>query len=273
MKKVLIVGYGYVGKAMAEFFRKKYKVYVYDPGIAHYEFPDKVNFLKVDDLNEKEVDMAVICVPTPMNDDGSCDASRVAQTLMKLKTELVLVKSTVPPGTMITLKKFFKNKLVFSPEFIGESSYWSSYSFDREVVETPWFIFGGDKKDCSEVIDYFLPITGPEKEYRITDYRTAELVKYVENVFGALKVTFCNEMYDVCQAFKVDYNELRDLWLLDPRVNKMHTAVFKDKRGFGGKCFPKDINGLVQASARQGYTPELLMKVIECNKNFISKNK
>jgi UDP-glucose 6-dehydrogenase len=207
MKKILVVGYGYVGKAMVNFFKKKYQVYVYDPFVKHIDFPDEPNVLKVDDLNEKKVDMVVICVPTKMNDDGTCDTSIVVNTIMKLKdVELILVKSTVTVGTMDNIKKFFDRKLVFSPEFIGESSYWSPYTFDREVVETPWFIFGGDKKDCSEVIDFFLPITGPAKEYRITDFKTAELTKYVENVFGALKVTFCNELYDICELYGVEYN-------------------------------------------------------------------
>jgi len=272
MKKILVVGHGYVGKAMVEFFSKKYDVYVYDPVVKHIDLPNKQNVKKVDDLNEKEIDMAVICVPTKMNADGSCDVSLVVDTLTKLKTDLVLVKSTVKPGTMDNLKKFFPKKLVFSPEFIGESSYWSTSKFDRDVVETPWFIFGGDKKDCSEVIDYFLPITGPEKEYRITDYKTSELVKYVENVFGATKVTFCNEIYDICEKFGVEYNEVRDLWLLDPRVSKVHTAVFKDNRGFGGKCFPKDINALVNACHNVGYKPVLLEAAIEANKKFVERN-
>ena len=258
---------------MTNFFKRRYDVYVYDPGIKHVDFPDEPNVKKVDNLNEKKVDMAVICVPTKMNDDGSCDTSIVIDTMMKLKTELVLIKSTVTVGTMDSIKKFFPKKLVFSPEFIGESSYWSTHKFDREVVETPWFIFGGDKKDCSEVIDIFLPITGPEKEYKITDYRTAELTKYTENIFAAVKITFCNELYDICEKFGVDYNEMRDLWLLDPRVNKMHTAVFKDKRGYGGKCLCKDINGIVNASIKKGYVPKLLKKSIEVNEEIVRRNK
>ena len=113
---------------------------------------------------------------------------------------------------------------------------------------------------------------GPVKQYRQTDATTAEIVKYWENTFYALKVTFVNEMYEICKAFGVDFYEARDLWILDPRLNPMHTMVFEHNRGFGGKCFPKDVNALVQASKKAGYSPKLLETMLKVNEKFRKLN-
>jgi UDP-glucose 6-dehydrogenase len=101
-----------------------------------------------------------------------------------------------------------------------------------------------------------------------SDARTAELTKYMENCFLALKVTFCNEFYDLAQQFGVDYNELRELWLLDPRIGRSHTFVLPDDRGFAGKCLPKDVSALVQSACAAGYAPQLMMAMIEANARF-----
>lgn len=66
----------------------------------------------------------------------------------------------------------------------------------------------------------------------------------MENAYLATKVTFCNEMYDIAQAYGIDYDELREIWLLDPRINRSHTFVYEDDRGYGGSCFPKDMSAL-----------------------------
>ena len=101
-----------------------------------------------------------------------------------------------------------------------------------------------------------------------TDSSTAELTKYMENCFLALKVTFCNEFYDIAERFGIDYNELRELWLLDPRIGRSHTFVLPDDRGFGGKCLPKDVSAMVQSACSTGYAPHLLMAVLETNARF-----
>ena len=101
-----------------------------------------------------------------------------------------------------------------------------------------------------------------------TDARTAELTKYMENCYLAMKVTFCNEFYGIAQAMDVDYNEMRELWLLDPRMGRSHTFVHPDNRGFGGKCLPKDISGMVQSAASAGYDATLLSEVISTNKTL-----
>ena len=158
--------------------------------------------------------------------------------------------------------------MVFAPEYCGESTYWSPYSFHTEVKETPFFTFGGAPKDCSEAIDLYLPITGPMKTYHQTTAKVAEMAKYIENCFYATKIAFCNEIYSICESMGIDWNSVREAWLLDPRIHPMHTAVFKDNRGFGGKCLPKDLNAMISFAVANGVSPTLLKSVWDSNKEI-----
>jgi UDP-glucose 6-dehydrogenase len=111
-----------------------------------------------------------------------------------------------------------------------------------------------------------MPVVGPTKTYRQTTSTEAEMAKYMENIFYAMKITFCYEMNEICRAINVDYNEVRELWLLDPRINPMHTAVFKDNDyPFSGKCLPKDTAALVELSKNAGYNSKLIKEVLKSN--------
>lgn len=243
---------------MYRFFSNHYDVRVYD---SNSELSREVPLSTKDQINECE--LAVICVPTPSAADGACDLSLVQDTLKWLKTSLVLLKSTVPPGTTDELRRESGKRIVFSPEYCGESSYWTPYAFHTDIKETPFFTFGGEPRDTSAMIDWFLPVVGPVKQYRQTTALAAETAKYMENSFYALKITFCYEFAMVCKALGVDFNEVRELWLLDPRINPMHTAVFAENiRPFSGKCLPKDLAAIVKRAQEAGYSPELLNEVI-----------
>lgn len=258
-KKVGIVGYGYVGTAMGRFFQKNYDVVVYDPMAGSPTTQDQLN----------ECVAALVCVPTPMAKDGSCDTSIVRSVISWLKTPLIIIKSTVTPGFTDQVRSEFNKAVVFSPEYCGESSYWTPYAFHEDVKETPFFIFGGDPKDTATAVDLYVPVVGPTKTFRQTTATAAELAKYMENSFFAAKIMFCYEMANICEQTGVDYNVVRDLWLLDPRINPMHTAVFADnKQPFGGKCLPKDLNALIAASVAKGYDPIFLKEVLNSNERI-----
>lgn len=281
MKSVTIVGFGYVGRAMARFFDGKYSVRIYDPFVQidalQEEFPTYAFIPSSQKELVGDTDLVVICVPTPMAEDGSCDTSAVDATFDLLKPHEVdiLIKSTVPPN--YTKGKILKGyNAVFSPEYLGESAYtthyWKGYPDPTNLKTHEFQIFGGGQTVCNRIIQFFKSIMGPETRYLQTDSTTAELAKYMENCFFATKVTFCNEFYDIAQTFGVDYNELRELWLNDGRINRNHTLVFEDKRGYGGKCYPKDMSAMVVASLEEGYTPKLLQQVVESNKEFNKKS-
>jgi UDPglucose 6-dehydrogenase len=262
MKKIAIIGYGYVGKAMDKFFKNHYEVVLYDPFLGYETTKDDVN----------QCHVSFICVPTPRSEDGSCDVSIVEGVLEWLDTEIIVIKSTVEVGTTERLSKQYNRKIVFSPEYVGESTYWTPFNFHTDMKETPFYTFGGDKEECSKVIDLFLPVVGPCKQYNISDSTTAEMAKYMENAFYATKVAFCNELYDICESVDVDWNEVRELWLADPRLHRMHTAVFKDNRGFGGKCLPKDVRALVSMAEKNNCNSLLLKGVLSSNNKVREDN-
>src|SRR5207249_2446719 len=82
---------------------------------------------------------------------------------------------------------------------------------------------------------------------------------------------FCNEFFDIAEQLNVDYSELRELWVLDPRIGKSHTFVFPDKRGYGGKCLPKDLDAVIRTAEAGGYAPTLLKAVVSSNDIVRSK--
>jgi len=261
--KVGIVGYGYVGKAFHKFFRDHYNVIVYDPILGD-------NSATETQINK--CDLAVICVPTPEREDGSCDTTIVEEVISWVDTPIILLKSTVEVGTTDRLIETWAKPIVFSPEFAGESKHWTPDGFTNDVKQTPFFIFGGKKKLCYKLIEIYTPITGPSKIYRVTDPINAELAKYITNTQLAMKVAYCNEIYELCDKLGTNYYEVRDLWLLDPRTTKSHTAVFTGDRGFGGKCFPKDTKALASLGDKVGVDLSILKSVIESNERMLEKN-
>lgn len=289
-ENVAIIGYGYVGKAIERFFNEHFKLFVYDPkymddssmGERLEDSTDPSrgkNLIFTKDRSEiNSCDLAIVCVPTPKNEDGSVDLSIIEETMQWLNTPLILLKSTVPPGTTQKLIDTSGKYVAFSPEYIGEGKYmiqwWKDkgYPHPTDMKYHDFQIFGGTSETTSQIVEFFKTVMGPDVHYMQTDATTAEVTKYMENSWGATKVTFANEFYEIAKAFGVNYDELRELWLMDGRVERMHTLVFKGKRGFGGKCFPKDIHGIIKASEEAGYDPKFLKQVIESNEDFVEKS-
>jgi UDPglucose 6-dehydrogenase len=261
MKKVCVIGYGYVGKSVFNFFKDHFETFFYDPNNELSSTKEECN----------KCDLAVVCVPTPMAEDYSVDLSIVNNTIDWLNTPLILIKSTIPPTTTAGLISRTGKNIAFSPEFIGEGKYvvqwWKDkgYPHPTDMKYHDFQIFGGNRETTKGILEFFKKVLGPEAKYIQTDSTTAEVCKYMENSWGYTKVMFCNEFRDIAETFGVDYNELRELWLLDGRVERMHTAVFEWNRAVGGKCYPKDVNGIVEASKKAGYKPTLLEAVLRKN--------
>lgn len=258
---VAIVGLGYVGKGILKIF----------PNAVQYDEPLEIG--KREDVNKCK--LAIVCVPTPSKKDGSCDTSIVEKVVSWLKTDLILIKSTVEPGTTDRLKKKYKKRIVMSPEYIGEGNYWTppKYPDPQNPLTHGFLILGGDDDDCSDVADVFTPRVGPATRVRFMKPIEAELVKYFENTWGATKVIFVNELRDICEKFGANWHRIREGLLDDSRVEPMHTAVFKHKRGFDGKCYPKDTSALLRAVKKVGYHPILLEAMLKANKKYNQKNK
>lgn len=255
MKKIAIIGYGVVGKGMEKLFKDRFEIEIYDPQ-EFYADKDAVN----------KCDLAIICVPTNQLPDGRADTSIVEESVSWLETPLILIKSTVPPGTTDSLCKKYGKKVHFSPEYMGESKYFTpfwKYPDPTDARSHTFVIIGGEC--ASDIAGYFMKVMSVDTVFSLTSNVEAELTKYMENSFFATKVTFCNEFYQIAKAFGVDYKSLRENWLLDPRINRNHTLVFDDELGFGGKCFPKDVNAIIVAAEEKGYSPGLLKEVLISN--------
>jgi UDPglucose 6-dehydrogenase len=213
-----------------------------------------------------DTDFCVISVDTPTV-AGRTDLSSVEEAVGQLPCERILLKSTVPPGTTERLSRRFKRKICFWPEYIGQSQYHNPY-FASRIADVPFVVLGGVPEIRQWFIDQLLPVLGPTKTYFQCASREAELIKYAENAYFATKVTFVNELRRIAEAFGADWHTVREGWLLDPRVEPMHTAAFAASPGFSGRCLPKDLEAIVGAAQDAGYDPDLLAEVLRSNERI-----
>ena len=248
--KIAIIGYGIVGKEVGRLFKG---ALIYDPAFAEVSAPKK---------NINQADAAFVCVPTPMAADGSCDTSIVEEVISWLETPLIIIRSTISPGTTDRLKKQYpKKRIVFMPEYIGETA---AHPLADESART-FLIFGGDKEDCARAVEVFQKVYNASVKILCVSAAEAEIIKYMENAAIANMVTLANEFYNICKAFNVPYNMVREGFLMDPRMSRYFTFVYPKARGFGGKCLPKDLSALVKAAGQAGYSPEFIKAILANN--------
>ncbi len=245
---VAIVGFGALGHALKQVF----------PAAAVFDEP-----LGIGSRAEVNAcDFACVAVPTPQGSGGACDTSIVEHVVDWLDGPHIIIFSTIAVGTTERLVRETGKRIVHQPTYgPGETT---GHPF-ANLKDQAWIILGGEREHTVPVADLYKHVFNADMVIRQTDAKTAELAKYMENAFLALKVTFCNEMYDVASALDIDYNELRELWLLDPRIGRSHTLVYPDNRGYGGKCLPKDARALVQTASTSGAEVPLLSAMIAAN--------
>ena len=239
-EKIGIVGSeGFVGNAVKEAMSRYFRVETYD----------KKEGATCKSLSElcKKSDIIFVCVPTPMKKNGACDTSIVKTIIENISVldskKLVVIKSTIPPGTTQALAKDYDmSNLVFNPEFLVEKTAKEDFENQDRIV------LGGDKDSVERVANYYKVLY--DCFIVETTATTAEMVKYVTNSFLSTKVAFFNEIYQICNKLELNYKEVRALVHLDKRIGKSHTVVPgpDGKFGFGGSCFPKDLNALIAAT-------------------------
>ena len=240
---VLILGYGVVGKNI-------YKELQVSPQIELSIYDKYKNF----GSNIKpRYDLAFVCVDTPMTKDSVCDISEVQSAIMENDADIYVIKSTVLPGTTEVLKHTLQKRLVFSPEYYGDTQHCNNFDFNFTIL-------GGDKIDCIIVQQILQRVYDSTHQFRITTSRTAELVKYMENAYLATKVSFCNQFYDLAENLGVCYEDLRELFILDPRVNPSHTFVYRDHPYWDSHCLNKDLPAIAE-----GCNAEFIKFIIEYN--------
>ena len=266
-----IVGQGFVGLAVKIGFEPHYELETYDK----YD-KDKSTCDNLFDL-VMECDVIFVCVPTPMNKDGSCHTDIVEEVITEineivLETEsypyhikpIVVIKSTVPPGTTDRLHS--KNRgidVIFNPEFLTEMNFIEDFKNQNRII------LGGIRRGTSLLRQVYSKVF-PHATIVKTGAKHAEMVKYFTNCFLATKVSFANEMKVLCDKIGIDYDKVVEYATYDERLGKSHWAVPgpDGDYGFGGHCLPKDISAIVN-----GYDDmELLQAVLKVN-DKVRKNR
>lgn len=278
-----VVGHGYVGHAVEVFFHQHW-----NPKIQGYDklFNVLINDKAKAELNTLDEVVAgseaiFVCVPTPMNKDGSCHTGIVESVLVdivtsaqkqerSLETFVVVMKSTVPPGFTDRMKKHHPGlRLIFSPEFLTEKNSIDDFESCNRII------MGGDEADGKVLFKYYEAriyerLMEKRTLYAICTPKTAEMVKLFANGILMTKVLFANEIYKLCEKLDIDFEEVRVIACLDDRIGVSHTSVpgHDGKLGAGGSCFPKDINSLRAVAREFGIPERLFTAVIERNEDL-----
>ena len=263
-QKIGVVGNGFVGGAVKFGFSPQVgcdaEVRVYDKN------PIKSTHTLEETVNES--DFIFLSVPTPANEDGSINLDILTDALNDIddvseKDNYILIRSTVVPGTTWALQeKFPKLNLLFNPEFLTERS--ANFDF---INQGRFIIGSGDSYKSALGSELFSKLIrdrfGDCVAILETTYETAEMIKYMNNCFFATKVSFLNEMYQIAQKCEVNWKQAIDGFVADGRIGHSHLNVPgpDGKFGFGGSCFPKDIQALKNFAESIGVNPSVLAAV------------
>jgi UDP-glucose 6-dehydrogenase len=151
---------------------------------------------------------------------------------------------------------------------MGEGKYFTPpwlYPDPSNPVSHGFMVLGGRQDVFEPITQVFVKKMGPHTKFVYMDSKNAEIVKYWENMWGAMKVIFTNHIYDCIKALGGNFYQAREGWAVDPRTERMHTAVFEKARGFSGKCYPKDLSGFIYAVEQAGFNPKLLKMIWNLN--------
>lgn len=264
-----VVGHGFVGQAVEAFFNGKCKVLVNDKA--------KPELQTLGEVVEKS-EVIFIAVPTPMRSDGSCYTGFIEEVIKSIDEKakelkrnrdsfVLVVKSTVYPGFVEEMQlRHDALRIVFSPEFLTEANSINDFKNVNRII------VGGDESDGSIVCKYFQAadpesVDNGRRGIFLVDSTTAEMIKLYANGMLTAKVIFSNECYQICQKLGIEFNDVRALAVLDPRIGAGHTMVPgpDGQLGYGGHCFPKDIENLRAVARDLGVPQKMFTAMIERN--------
>ena len=298
---IAVIGQGFVGGSLTSVFSERGEtVYVYDKtgkvangGLAGFGrqvtreviVPTSITeFVRECEGTSGFTGVYFVCVPTPMYEDGSCDISIVEDVLELLAAapygadspqRIAVIKSTVPPGSTERWNRQFSDRdlhVIFNPEFLTEAN------AVNDMREQNRIVLGGPRPYINTVRNVFMRAF-PKVPIIKTSSTTAEMVKYVTNCMLAVKVAFANEMSQVCEeldkdGLNVDYDKVVEYIKFDRRLGESHWSVpgpvpthdGRYVKGFGGHCFPKDLNALMSVARSYGVEPTVMQAA--WNKNL-----
>ena len=260
--KIGIIGHGFVGKATDWGFNKNVEKFIVDP----------IYGTNISDLVEFKPSIVFVCVPTPMANDGSQDASIFLEVIKAISDQkldsIIVVKSTVLPDILIQAKSLINN-LVYNPEFLREKHAFEDFE-NSEMI-----IFGGEEIDAKKVSECFKKHSRCKTTNHIfLDLISASIVKYAINTFLATKVVFFNELNEYFSKFNSadEWTKIIDAIKADSRIGSSHMNVpgHDGKKGFGGACFPKDTVALAKSAEASNQNLKVLEAAVKSN-NAIRK--
>ena len=251
-----VVGNGFVGGAVQKTLQHFYDVCTYDT---------KKELSSCENLEElvSKSRFIFVCLPTPMRNTGQCDITRVKNTILKInricgtelyKNRIVIIKSTVVPGTTDTLNEQCENiSVLFNPEFLTEANSFNDFKNQSRII------IGGSRPASSYTKTMFRKVF-PLIPIIKTGAKYAEVVKYFINCFLTTKISFANEMYELCEAINLDYDKVVEYALYDNRLGQSHFSVPGPDGdfGFGGHCFPKDLLAMIYFRGALGLSSTML---------------
>ena len=253
--KIGIIGQGFVGNAVYQKFKQYYEVFTFDLD----ETKCNSTFNEV-----AECDYVFTCLPTPMNSDGSCNTNIVEGVIKQIdeigKTNGIVVKSTIVPGTTQSWNEKYKTNIVFNPEFLTERNAVKDYENQSRII------LGGPRPSTTKLKGIFSKVF-PKAHIVKTDSTHAEMVKYLINTFLSVKVSFANEIYQICEVLKIDYDKVVEYATYDERLGDSHWNVpgHDGDFGFGGHCFPKDLAALIHLAENLNVIDNVLSAAEQTN--------
>jgi nucleotide sugar dehydrogenase len=259
VRAVGIVGNGFVGQAIGFGFVPVLPVYVHDK--------DPLRSMNTLEETVNESDIVFVSVPTPMKRDGSISLEIVRSVLNDIShinnrdDNVIVIKSTVIPGTTRSFSEEFHNlNLVFNPEFLTERH--AKYDFLNQAR----IVLGGYRGHTQRVAELYR-LRFKHCNIMETDFNTAEFIKYFNNVFFSVKVAFANEMKLIAENSGVHWESALAGFAADGRVGDSHLNVPgpDGKLGFGGSCFPKDINAFIDFANRCGVNANVVKAAWQTN--------
>ena len=273
-KEIGIIGNGFVGKAIKESFKKHFEIFTFDKD------KRKSNTENLKALVDK-CRIIFVCLPTPMNKNGSCHTGIINETLSSINEwcsekdyygnaqRTIIIKSTVPPGSTEQWCKEYKTiNIAFNPEFLTEANAIEDFKNQNKII------IGSTRKIGSVVKNLYAKVF-PKVPVIKTSATIAEMVKYFTNCFLATKVSFANEMYQLCDQLDIDYDKVLEYAKYDERIGYSHLNVPgpDGDYGFGGHCFPKDVNALINLATSKGLGLDInvLKAVLETNNRVRQK--
>lgn len=255
--KIIIVGYGFVGKAVHHALHAKHDIVVVDP---------RYNSECI--INHPDADGVIVCVGTPSDDNGHCDDSQVRSVLSEIPVFLpILIKSTLLPDQLEKISEECADyEICYSPEFLRADT------ANEDFINQKYMIIGGTDPEGFWQ-DLFRTVLSKCNLYLNCSLQEASMVKYATNSFLATKVAFFNQIFDLCDINGTDYNIVRQLICQDPRIGNSHTMVpGQHGRGFDGSCFPKDTAAFILYSHSINQPISILETTVEYNRKLRKNN-